>query len=57
MRLFRGVNMSQEDHLTLAKRHLNSAGLHLQSLAQEDVKRIFFEIAKALKHIIEQIGK
>ena len=48
--------MPQEDDIEIAKKFLASAGLHIQNLAQEDVKRTLYELATAIKHILQKIG-
>ncbi len=47
--------MSEEDHLELAKKNLVNASMHIQNLAQEDVKRICYELATSIKHILELV--
>ena len=48
--------MSEQDDLELAKKYLVSAGLHIQNLAQDDLKRILYDLATAMKHLIHKLG-
>ena len=48
--------MSQQDNLELANKCLASADLYIQNIVEEDIKRIFYALASAIKHIIQKLS-
>ena len=48
--------MPQQDALELANKCLVSIGTHIQNITQEDIKRILYELATAIKHIIRKLS-